>query len=477
MNCPRCKSPVDEDATFCGICGNNLASLHPTGATIAEPTEHIQLGNPVSSAGDYNNTPFASLQTMRAPQHYPLDDDMATQMATQNVAQVPQVARISQTPLPPSPTPVTPPPLPPAHRNRLRTVFIATVLLLLIIAVSAGAFALFKNKGATGTGQGTTTSRQGTNNTKPVVANTIGTAFFSDSDHVIGKTDVVTITASGLGTPPSGSHYDAWLLNVATEQIFPLGQLSLQGQSFTIKGSLNGQNLLGLGDKLEVTQEQGNVSVPTGKVLLTATFPPLAFVHIRHLLLSFPNTPGHIGLLVGLRQQAQLLNTQALQLNNSNAQITQCIAQSMLDILEGSNGQHARPLSQSCIDNNVSQAGDGYGLLGSNGYIQTAATHASLASHQSDSTEPIKIHAGHVQICLANIKDWTTAMDQNLQVIVNNPHQPHKIQDVITFADHTYNGVDTNNDESVDPVPGEGAAITAYTHGQFMAQLSLNPGS
>jgi Anti-sigma-K factor rskA len=445
---------------------------------MAEPTEHIQLSDPVRSAGDYNNIPFDSLQTIRAPQQYPSDADLATQMATHNVA---QAGWASQTPLPPSPTPTPAPatllPLPPARRNRLSTVFIAAVLLLLIIAVSAGAFALFKNKGTAGTGQSTTASQPGTNNTKPVVANTIATAFFSDSGHVIGKSDMVTITASGLGTPPSGSQYDAWLLNVANEQTFSLGQLSLQGQSFTVKGSINGQNLLGQGNKLEVTQEQGNVSAPTGKVLLTATFPPQAFVHIRHLLFSFPNTPGHIGLLVGLRQQAQLLNAQALQLNNPNAQVTQCIAQNMLDIIEGSNGQHAQPLSQICIDNNVSQAGDGYGLLGSDGYIQMAATHASLASNQSDSTETIKIHAGHVQICLTNIKDWTTAMDQDLQVIVNNPHQPHKIQDVITLADHTYNGVDINNDESVDPVTGEGAAITAYNHGQLMAQLRLNPGS
>src|ERR1700681_1400983 len=131
MNCPRCNSPVDKDATFCGICGNNLASLHSTGATIAEPTEHTQLSDPVRSAGDYNNIPFDSLQTIRAPQQYPSDADLATQMATHNVAQAPQAPWTSQTPVPPSPTPapvtpapVTPPPLPPARRKRLSTVFI-----------------------------------------------------------------------------------------------------------------------------------------------------------------------------------------------------------------------------------------------------------------------------------------------------------------------------------------------------------------
>lgn len=476
MNCPRCNSPADENTAFCGVCGNNLASLHSTGSTIAEATQLVPLSDATHLAGDQNNSPPASWQAMPVPPYV----DMATQMETQIGAQPPQAARVAQTPPPLSPTPAanfqSVGPVPPARRNSLRTIFIVTALVVLIIAVSAGAFALFKNKSTTGTGQAANTANTA-NTTKPIAATTVATAFFSDSSNSIGKTDTVTISASGLSTPPSGSQYNAWLLNDANEQAFSLGQFQQQGQAFTVKGSLNGQNLVGLGNKLEVTQEQGNVSAPTGKVLLTATFPPLAFVHIRHLLFSFPNTPAHIGLLVGLRQQAQLLNAQALQLKNPNGQVTQCVAQSMLDILEGSNGQHAQPLSQACIANNVSQAGDGYGLLGSNGYIQTAATHASLASSQSDSTETIKIHAGHVQICLTNIKNWTTTMDQDLQVIVNNPQQPHKIQDVIALADHAYNGLDLNNDESIDPVPGEGAAITSYTHGQLMAQLRLNAGS
>ena len=45
-------------------------------------------------------------------------------------------------------------------------------------------------------------------------------------------------------------------------------------------------------------------------------FLPQSFVHIKHLLLSFPTTPGKIGLLVGVLRQTQLFNAQASALNS-----------------------------------------------------------------------------------------------------------------------------------------------------------------
>ena len=43
----------------------------------------------------------------------------------------------------------------------------------------------------------------------------------------------------------------------------------------------------------------------------------------------------------------------------------------------------------------------------------------------------------------------------------------------VQAATDALNGVDTNNNGSVDPVPGEGGAQTAYLHSQLMAQYNL----
>ncbi len=243
-----------------------------------------------------------------------------------------------------------------------------------------------------------------------------------------------------------------------------------------------GTNLLGAGNKLKITLEQGQVNLPTGKVVLSGTFPPKAFVHIRHLLFSFPTTPGKVGLLVGLRDQTQHLDAQALILQNAvsaqNSQAITCAAQNIIDIIEGTNGSNYQPLADQCASQNITAAYDGFGLLGSasdsqGGYIATAAAHASLAATQPDATDNIRIHAQHIEIAMTNIKGWVTTVDADAVALLSNPSNTAKVSEIVTLSDHAYHGVDINGDEQIDPVPGEAGAITAYIHGQLMAALPL----
>src|SRR5437763_3985623 len=87
-----------------------------------------------------------------------------------------------------------------------------------------------------------------------------------------------------------------------------IGKLAARNQSFTLSYASNGVNLIGAGDTIEITLEHGAVSLPTGKVLLSAAFPPRALVYVRNLLVSFATTPGRTGLLVGLLEQSPTLN-------------------------------------------------------------------------------------------------------------------------------------------------------------------------
>jgi hypothetical protein len=303
---------------------------------------------------------------------------------------------------------------------------------------------------------------------------------FVDSPNGAGHTDSLSITVNGLATPSSGSNYYAWIVNDVSEQITPLGQLTANGQQFTLNFVGHGTNLLGLGNKLEISLEQGKPSAPTN-VVLTGTFPPKAFVHIKHILFQFPITPNHIGLLVGVLGQTQQLNDQAALLQNAvaghNTIATQCIAQSMIDIIEGQQGQHYQPLGPQCAAENINIAGDGFGLLGSNGYLSLAGAHASLAATQTDSTDSIKIHAKHVEICLANIQGWVTTVDQDAINLLAHPDHTSKVQEMVTLSDHAYHGVATNGNEQPQPITGSGGAITAYIHGQLMAGLILVAGS
>jgi hypothetical protein len=449
MQCPRCNAQLEDDTAFCGNCGTQITPLRAQGATVS------------SKAGEG-------------------EDGFATVMSTRQSSQAPTPqtpARNNEyrpdTPYPGDGAPtILSSPQPPDHRNNTWRIAFIVVLVLLVIGVGTlGTIAFLKNH--------TSTTNNGSTNTLATNAN--GTISFSDSQNGSGHSNVVTINASGLTAPPAGSQYNAWIVDTQSERATGLGMLvQNKDGTYTVK-STNNHNVLSLGNRFVITIEQGAVSVPTGQVVLSASFPPKAYVHIKHLLVSFPDTPGKIGLLVGLVDQAQKLSSASQLLQsisasqNSNA-IT-CAAQSIIDIAEGSQGSHYQPLTNNCASQNIAESGDGYGLLGTGGYIANGEAHASLAATQTDTTSTIRVHAGHVTICLENMKGWITTIDNDAQSLLNNPTDKAKVQEIVTLANHAFNGFDANGDGSIDPIPGEGGAVTAYFHGQLMATLVLAPGS
>src|SRR5260221_5749399 len=251
-----------------------------------------------------------------------------------------------------------------------------------------------------------------------------GQAVFTDSQSgPSGNTDAVSIVIHDLAAPPSGYHYDAWITNSANEQIFALGTLTAKGDTFALndpgdgQGGQAGTNLLARGDTLKITLEQGTVNLPVGKTVLSGTFPPQSMVHVRHLLVSYPETPGHIGLVVGLLEQAKLLSAQALALQSimggHDTTAVSCVSQSLVDIIEGAHGANYHPLPNECASHDVTATGDGYGLMGTNGYLATSSQHASYAATAPDSTSFMRIHASHVEIAATNIEGWLAIVDRD----------------------------------------------------------------
>jgi hypothetical protein len=185
---------------------------------------------------------------------------------------------------------------------------------------------------------------------------------------------------------------------------------------------------------------------------------------------------------VGLLKQAQALNAQALLLQNAfssqNTTAVQCAAQSINNILEGAHGPHFHQLSALCATVNITDPSDGYGLRGNNGYIVTAKAHAGFAAQSADATDNIRTHAKHVGIAMDNIDGWGAKIDSDVESLVaNRAANPTTVQEIVSLSNRLLNGIDTNNDESVDPVPGEAGAITGYQHAQLMALLPLTAGA
>ncbi|HEY6287273.1 MAG TPA: anti-sigma factor, partial [Ktedonobacteraceae bacterium] len=302
--------------------------------------------------------------------------------------------------------------------------------------------------------------------------------FFTSQNGPGGQTDALTIVVHGLDAPPTGSEYAVWLINQDTEAVLALGTLKMNNQTGTLPYSGASSNLLSPGDKFEITQEQGTVVAPAGTVILTGTFPIKSFAHVVHLLVDYPPTPGKIGLLVGVLEQTHLLDIQSAVLQSvsasQNSVAMSCVAQSMLDIIEGKHGSHYKQLDEACAFQNVTAIGDGFGLQGKGGYLTGSTAHAGYAISQPDATNAMHVHTALMDVSLANIDGWLTTIDQDAVLLRTHPTDVSRVEEIVRLADDAYHGVDVNGDGQIDPVSGEAGAITAFQQGQLIATLSLN---
>jgi serine/threonine protein kinase len=305
-------------------------------------------------------------------------------------------------------------------------------------------------------------------------------AFFTNPNGSGGQTDALNLEVQGLSAPPAGSEYAVWLINQDTEAVMALGTLKMNNQSGSLTYSGSNDNLLFPGDKFEITQEQGTVVAPAGKVILIGTFPIKSFAHVIHLLVDYPPTPGKIGLLVGVLEQTHLMDIQAAVLQNAastqNTTAISCEAQSMIDIIEGMHGSNYKQLDESCILQNVTTTGDGFGLQGKDGYLTGSTEHAGYAISQPDATNAMHVHTALMDISLSNINGWLTTIDQDAFTLRTHPTDASKVEEIVRLADYAYHGVDANGDGQIDPSPGEAGAITAFQQGQLIATLALNSG-
>ena len=348
-------------------------------------------------------------------------------------------------------------------KQRARTMLIISlVMLLVIVSGTIGIILLTQNSNAMASASGQVT-------------------FFANQNDSSGQTNALHIDIQHLQAPPAGNNYDAWIINDQNEALMGLGRLTGKGQSWSLTHSVTGSNLLAFGDKLEITQEQGVVNAPAGKVILAGIFPMQAFQHIEHLLVGFPETPGKIGMLIGVLQQTRLLNIQAAVLQSVSASrdtvAIQCVTQSMLDIIEGKHGAHYHALAATCIQEKVTATGDGFGLLGKGGFVAAAEEHASLALSQKDATNVMRQHAALMDVALSNTSGWLTTIEKDVLYLQAHPDDQSSIQEIMSLADNTYHGVDVNGDGQIDPIVGEAGALTAFQQGQLMATIFLAPGA
>jgi hypothetical protein len=305
--------------------------------------------------------------------------------------------------------------------------------------------------------------------------------------------DKATVTLNNLPLPKAGSHYDVWVLAEGGENRLNIGSVvvdkNAQGQ--LVYTNPNQDNILSLFDQLEVTVEADNDPTPdesSGDVVASSIFPPLALVHVRHILVSFSAAPDGTALIQGLWDSSDWLYSDVSDLqdaySNGDEELVRLKTEEVINLLAGSaNKTQYMDWNQ---DGTLNDPTDGFGLLQNGepgyveqGYILQSMSHAKFAAQAIDATGNIKAQSGSVVFCLENMNGWSEqllAKALELQAMSFGADMEPLIAEMATLSDQIISGVDSNGNKLIEPIAGEGGATTAYEYAYYMADMPLLSG-
>jgi hypothetical protein len=97
-----------------------------------------------------------------------------------------------------------------------------------------------------------------------------------------------------------------------------------------------------------------------------------------------------------------------------------------------------------------------------------------------DATENLKTNGNNLVICGENIEGWTEHMLEQALQLQETPFGPEMkplIEDMVKLSSQILSGADSNGNNVIEAIPGEGGADTAYEYAYFMAEMPLLPGA
>ena len=320
----------------------------------------------------------------------------------------------------------------------------------------------------------------------------VGRMRFSDVNDPLDKVSI----SVNIPKPKTGMHYEAWLVSDDGTTFKDIGTIifDTSGTGQLVFTTPDRQNLLRLYNQVQITLERDNISTaaPTGEALYSSIFPAEALVHVRHVVVSFPGTPGQEALMQGLYYYSgSYINisingdpelapnfislTKAYETGDEAAFRKR--TEEIINLIVGDQSDQYRDYDNSgAYDDND---GDGYGSLPSGdrlGYIQETALHAKNAAESPDSTANIRRYSADMQVCIQNMDGWTKEilpLVLQLKDLPMGPEMKSIIDELSVLGKNLVNGLDNDNDGIIEPVTGECGASLAYEDSWYFADFPI----
>ena len=217
----------------------------------------------------------------------------------------------------------------------------------------------------------------------------------------------------------------------------------------------------------------GNIASRPGPAVYSDVIPAGAFLHMGHLLSSWPANPSSKGIVVGLREQVGVARDHAVLADISTTLANvQSHAHHVVNIIEGSAGANYVAA--------FGDPGDGNGVLN---YASDAITHATLAKNEAPDNTTVVAGADGVIATANNVITWATAARDNALTAIAQttlgPVATFAIDNAVSNLTAALQGRDGDGDGTVESIANEGGAWQAYWSAQdirlFMPVVGAPP--
>lgn len=290
---------------------------------------------------------------------------------------------------------------------------------------------------------------------------------YSDSSSGNAFNDSLRIKLSGVTAPQTGERY--WVYLVGTDAIHLVaGAVDGSGGAVDATLTLAGQNLAG---------GYHTAMVTLGTQVAKGELPAPVLDYLATLLYRAEMTPQQAGYGVGVATQANILANHAGFLRDAadagNLTEAKRHAEHLLNTLYGTMDPRYGDHDNDGIPTNP---GDGFGLLP---YREQMMGTLNLLAAANESTENVQTRTAQVLVALDNIGDgdgdgWAGILIEQTNAFLNtNSSSEAKTlgTQIAALADRIYRGEELNDNGMIEPVAGEGGALTAYRYTQHIADF------
>jgi len=306
-----------------------------------------------------------------------------------------------------------------------------------------------------------------------------GVLQFSDESAVA---DQAKLIATALLAPPPGNQYQVWLVEGKNRLSLGILNLDANGKGELTYKNDQGLNLIGNYSGVEVSIEPSPDPDPksSGIIVYSFTHAPDGLPHLRALLTSYPNAPNQTALVQGLHTDIGTINELAKEMQkagaNSNIDRVRLNAEAILNLIVGDQSPDHKDWNN---DGQADDPSDGYGLLlnGRNqGFLDATFTETDAAVNSAGASQQMITGGEGVKSGVQNLAQWTDQLRQMLTEILTTASASDIKQKAAAAAALTttmLNGVDQDQNGTVEPSAGEAGAQLVYEQAYRMGDMPL----